>query len=210
MKEYFCKKINGSIIIDGNFDKQVWNGIKGVSLADTMTGAEPKQKTDVKMAWNNEFLYLVYRCEDKNIHATMTNYNDQIYWEDVVEVFIDDDSDLKTYLEIEVNPLNTLLHYGCQNDLKGGVLLFARVNKKIETAVIRDDLHNLWSAEIAIPFSEIVTAPNIPPLPGDRWRGNFYRIERPANGEEEFTAWSPTIVRRYHTPAQFGEFVFVE
>lgn len=50
----------------------------------------------------------------------MKNYNDLLYLEEVVEVFIDDNEDLKTYMEIEVNPLNALLHYvilKCKNTI---------------------------------------------------------------------------------------------
>lgn len=208
MKTYLCKKIEGNIIIDGDVKKPVWNVIDEVYLVDTTSGMEPKQKTFAKMAWNNEFLYVAFQCEDKTIYATKTNYNDEIYWEDVVEVFLDDNCDLKTYIEVEVNPINTLLHYGAQNDLNGNVCLFARVGQKVQTAVIRDDSHDIWSAEMAIPMNEFVTAPNIPPKPGDKWLMNLYRIERPENGEEEFSAWSPTVVRRFHTPQKFGELIF--
>jgi hypothetical protein len=140
----------------------------------------------------------------------MTEYNDEIYKEEVVEVFLDDNCDLKTYIEIELSPLNTLLHYSAHNSLEGNILLYARKDKKVITAISRDADSCMWSAELAIPFSEFVTAPNTPPKEEDRWLINFYRIKRPASGEDEFTAWSPTIVRRYHTPQKFGEIVFVK
>jgi len=37
-------------------------------------------------------------------------------------------------------------------------------------------------------------------------RANFYRIDRPADGDPEFTAWSPTLVDPpdFHKPDRFG------
>jgi hypothetical protein len=66
-----------------------------------------------------------------------------------------------------------------------------------------------WTVEIAIPFAECPTAPHIPPRHGDRWRANFYRIDRAKDGDE-FTAWSPTGAIQYHTPARFGYLLFSE
>jgi hypothetical protein len=209
MNTYYCKRIDG-LSIDGNYDKADWSGIDEVSLVNTMTGSQPRLNTKVKAAWNDEFLYVAFSCEDDSINATMTEYNDEIYKEEVIEVFIDDDCDLKTYIEIEVNPLNTLLHYEAHNNLKGNVLLYARKEKKVFNVVLHGEDQKKWSAEIAIPMTEFTAAANIPPKPGDRWLVNFYRIKRPPNGEDEFTAWSPTVVRRYHTPQKFGQLIFTE
>jgi hypothetical protein len=57
-----------------------------------------------------------------------------------------------------------------------------------------------WWAELAIPWRSI--ADDVPKL----WRANFYRVERPRDGEAEYTAWSPTLTRPadFHKPARFG------
>ena len=63
------------------------------------------------------------------------------------------------------------------------------------------------SVEMAIPFADMLTAPHIPPRAGDVWRANFYRIDRAEDGDE-YSAWSPTLRRNYHTPERFGALVF--
>jgi hypothetical protein len=65
-----------------------------------------------------------------------------------------------------------------------------------------------WIAEVALPFADLGLAG--PPAPGTVWRANFYRIERPHGGPEEYTAWSPTYrdPADFHVPACFGEIVF--
>jgi hypothetical protein len=62
--------------------------------------------------------------------------------------------------------------------------------------------------EIAIPWEDFVTAPHLPPLSGDRWRINLYRIDR-YQGQEELSAWSPTGQPTFHVPGQFGELIFL-
>jgi len=64
-----------------------------------------------------------------------------------------------------------------------------------------------WTVEWAIPFDQLITAPNIPPRNGDSWHGNFYRIEQNSEGDE-YTAWSPTGEINYHRPECFGTIVF--
>ena len=56
-------------------------------------------------------------------------------------------------------------------------------------------------------FQDELTRAHIPPQPGDVWNANFYRIDRAEDGDE-YSAWSPTYRRNYHTPERFGRLVF--
>jgi hypothetical protein len=210
LSTYYCKRTDQPIVIDGNINKPVWDGVEAVSLVETVTGQPPRQKTYCKLLWDDEFLYVAFYCEDDYINAVMTNYNDEIYDEEVVEIFLDDNCDRKTYIEIEVNPLNTLLHYSIHNDQKGSIYTFARVDKTVRTAVQDNREAKEWTVEIAIPFNEFTTAPNIPPKAGDKWLMNLYRIDRPEDGNDEYSAWQPTGAEQYHLPDKFGELVFID
>ena len=207
-KVYLCKRINKGIEIDGNFNKVEWSGINTVMLFDNITEEIPKLKTFVKAAYDDNYLYFTFKCEDDYKKATMTKYNDKLYEEDVVEIFIDDNNDFKTYIEIEVNPINTVLHYLINNNLKGNVLGYARVEEKIDCAILNNTTNGEWDVEIAIPFSEFVTLINNPPAIGDKWHMNIYRIDRGQNGSDEYSAWSPTGKVNFHMPEYFGEIVF--
>lgn len=210
MKEYYCSRIEKGPYIDGNVDKKEWQAAGAVYLVDTVTGCTPRQPTWVKMLWDDQYLYVAFKCTDNCIAASMTKYNDKLYEEEVVEVFIDDDKDGKTYIEIEVNPLNAVLHYCVHNDLKGGKIFFARIDKTVETAVSRDDEKGTWNAEIAIPLTEFVTAEKIPPEKGCSWHMNLYRIDRVKTGNDEYSAWSPTGKINYHMPKKFGKLIFAD
>jgi uncharacterized sulfatase len=55
----------------------------------------------------------------------------------------------------------------------------------------------------------------LPPKPGDRWRFNVFRIERPGGPgapekDAQFLAWSPTGNRSFHVPLAFRDLVFAE
>jgi hypothetical protein len=64
-----------------------------------------------------------------------------------------------------------------------------------------------WTAHLAIPFRSLPGSP-VPPKPGDCFRVNFFRIERPRNAETEGQAWSPPGGPRFHNPARFGTLRF--
>jgi len=210
LNTYYCKKTDELIAMDGNIDKPAWKAAEAVFLVDTVTGQTPRQKTFCKLLWDDQFLYAAFCCEDDFIRAVRTEYNDEIFEEEVVEIFLDDDCDRKTYIELEVSPLNTLLHYGIHNDLTGPILPFARVEKKVVSAVRDDRDRKIWTVEMAVPFSEFVTATNSPPKAGDQWRMNLYRIDRPEDGRDEYSAWQPTGKVNFHMPEKFGELVFAE
>lgn len=206
--QYYCSKINDDLLIDGNVVKQQWDLAKEILLVDNSTGGKPQQATTAKLLWNNNNLYVCFKCIDTYINATMTGYNDKLYEEEIVEVLVDDNRDMKTYIELEVNPLNAILHYSIHNNLKGNILRYGRVNQKVKSAVLIDELRGTWSVELEIPFSEFNTAPNIPPQKGDRWLINLHRIDRPKDKKEQYMSWSPTGKDNFHMPDKFGELIF--
>jgi hypothetical protein len=55
---------------------------------------------------------------------------------------------------------------------------------------------------LAIPWRSVAPPGDLPRM----WRANFYRIERPRDGEPEFSCWSATLTdpADFHRPARFG------
>ena len=205
---YKCRKICDKLIVNGNLKKVQWEAAEGALLVDTVTGLESNNQTMVKFLWDDMFLYVGFYCRYEQINATMSGFNEKLYEEDVVEVFIDDNSDRKTYLEIEVNPLNAVLHYNIHNDLAGTILQFARVSNNIISAVIQNQEEKEFMVELAIPFTEFITGPGIPPEIGDIWLFNAYRINNTSRDDFEYLAYSPTGEINFHIPNCFGELVF--
>ena len=70
--------------------------------------------------------------------------------------------------------------------------------------------------EFSLPwkgFGKIAGSANIPPKPGDVWRININRYERPRTGEnteKELSGWAPLDLQSYHVPDRFAYVRFVE
>jgi len=212
ISRYTVKRTLGPILVDGVFDEPSWRAAAGTGpfLLNDGTGL-PVTRTEAKMLWDDQNLYLAFECEDTDIFATMRVRDEHLWEEEVVEVFIDPDGDQANYIELEVNPLNTFLDlfvlkpvvpipYESYNIAAKWAV---KVNGTVNEA---EDKDKGWEVELSVPLKEAVTAPHLPPEEGDQWRLNLYRIER--KPKEEYSAWSPTLASSYHTPARFGEITF--
>ncbi len=213
---YICRRATGPIVIDGCLDEPAWASAAPVSLVLADTGAAPRQPTQARLLWDDDYLYVAFSCKDNDIWGTTTERDQDIYNQEVVEVFIDAASCGSAYVEIEVSPLNAVLDLFMlwRDDRQRG--LWDWDSAGLQTAVVvggdpwhRGTCDRSWTVEMAIPMSDFEMAPNLPPWPGDTWRVNLYRIDRGVDGDE-YTAWSPPRRINYHTPSRFGVLQFVD
>jgi hypothetical protein len=152
----------------------------------------------------------------------MTERDAPLWDEEVVEIFLDANRDKIGYVEIEVNPLNTLVDlYVLNRPPHPMQTLFGWDSAGIRHAVSvdgdprqPDSRDRAWSAEMALPWEDFLTAPHLPPHAGDSWRMNLYRIDQFQSqsglGQQELYAWSPTRCETFHVPQCFGKIVFVK
>jgi hypothetical protein len=218
---YLCRRTTEPITIDGKLDEPIWSRALPVGDFRLNDGSgEPQLPTEVKLCWDDQYLYLAFVAIDTDIWGTMLKRDDPIYEEEVVEAFLSTGGDvagpLCRYFEFEWSPHNVAFdakiaipeHGGrdrmivntdwhCQG-CKSAVQVVGTLDK-------RDDIDQQWTVEAALPFAEIGREGK-PPADGERWRANFYRIDRAASGE--FSCWSPTLQSDFHIPARFGHLVF--
>ena len=167
------------------------------------------QQTRVRVAWDDEALHVRFDCEDRDAWGTFERRDDPIYEEEAVEVFLAaGTADPADYFEFEVSPRGVLWEGRIQNPTS------QRADRVTDTswdcpgirwAAGRGASREDWWAALAIPWRGVV--PDGPGGPPPRlWRANFYRIERPRDGEPEFSGWSPTFTHPadFHQPARFG------
>ncbi len=209
---YVVKKVTTPIKVDGHLDDPPWEHIPVIGpFHDNLTGAEGSPKTLARVAYDDEYLYFGFESWDENIWATFRERNQHLWLEEVVEVFLQPDPNHPNYIELEVNPLGTLLDIYLL-DIRKPLRYESWNSSEIQWAVQVDGKVNgqpgdrKWTCEIAFPLADAVTAPNLPPEPGDRWRMNLYRIERIP--EPASLAWSPTLKRDFHVPDRFGYIEF--
>lgn len=146
----------------------------------------------------------------------MTQRDYHLWYEEVMEIFIDADDNPKTYYEFEWNALNTILdlyiiNHNCTReairqwwawDCKN-VLSAVQVLGTVGNSSDRDQG---WYLEVAIPFTQIETVTNIPPKPNDVWRNDLTRREGTEQGVTlQKSSWLPPST---HFPLSNGELVF--
>jgi hypothetical protein len=212
ISRYTVARTLGPIKVDGVFDEPSWRAAKSTGAFRANDGSDTvTSRVEAKMLWDDLNLYFAFECEDTDVAATMTKRDEHLWQEEVVEVFIDPDGDEKNYIELEVNPLGAFLDLFVLTPVVP--IPYESYNIPAKWAVKVDgtvqnssDRDRGWSVELAVPLKEAVTAPNLPPKDGDRWRLNLYRIER--KPKDQLIAWSPTLKPSFHTPSRFGEVTF--
>ena len=75
--------------------------------------------------------------------------------------------------------------------------------------VVELDGTTTWDTVLRVPFSAVGRSA---PAAGERWLGNFFRIDRHPLRGDEYSAWRPTLRTPpdFHVPEAFGliEFQF--
>ena len=237
-KHYIVNKINDQINIDGRDDELAWNNaIYTDDFIDIEGSKTPSQKTNVKMLWDEKFLYVFAKLYENHIWGDITKRDEVIYYNNDFEVFINPNDDVFSYGEIEINALGTewdlFLNRPYRlrgkadsswdiNGLKSAVDISGTLNDP-------NDLDDYWTVEIAIPLKEIeklnTSGKDEKVISGDVWRINFSRVNwdfeinngvysrKKENGKylpEYNWVWSPQGIINMHVPENWGYLVFSE
>jgi len=221
---YICKRVLDEMTVDGSLNEKSWQKAEPMDLSLRDGSGKPLRKTVAKVIWDDEALYISFVCQDPEIWATLTERDDPLWTEEVVEVFLDPNGNGDPYFEIEVNPLNVVVDLRFVHSLKElrgrralqwncqSLQTAVRVKGKVNSWQTASHPDNQWTVEMAIPFRALDELPHSPPREGDCWRANFYRIERPsslADEDDEYSCWAPIIISRsYHTLERFGSLTF--
>ncbi|MGC9317391.1 MAG: sugar-binding protein, partial [Armatimonadota bacterium] len=184
--------------IDGVLGDACWADSSAIlrGFVETDMSAFAPVRTDARVCWDAERLYIGVRCEEPNtdaLRAQMTERDDAIWRDDCIELFLDTNHDRKTYAHVIVNSLGTVY----DDRIPGDASWDADVDAAAQTG---DDF---WAVEVAIGLDSLGGAPR----PGDVWGFNLGR-ERYA-GEGQLSIWSPTYAK-FLEPDRFGELVFAE
>ncbi len=215
LPEYHIKRTTGPIVIDGKVDDIAWGAANTIELMfpwPEQTG--PKQKTTVRMLYDDERLFISYVCEDTEVTAIYKNHDDPTYKDDCVEVFINPDETQNFYYGLEMNALATLFDYFFlwpKPNLLRYDMVGVTVGATIDGQVNNPDVVDTgWSLEVAIPFKNFSEfAQNLPPKPGDTWRANLARWDGVAPNRC-MSLWcdSGLKIPGPHNPSRFGRLIF--
>ena len=219
-KRIVIPRLNGPVEIDGRLTEPVWKNAAVIySFIQNDGTKEETERTELRLFYDADYLYLGWICTDSDIQGTMTQRDSNLWEEEVVECFLAPQEPTR-YFELEWNPLGTIFdamitNYlgkdGLSSRIEGDRSWDARNMKSIVVVEGTRNNHESkdkeWRVEIALPFSDLNVAA---PKSGDCWRGNFYRYNRTFGKPLELVAWSPTLTPSFHEPNRFGYIEFGE
>ncbi|MBT3374234.1 MAG: hypothetical protein HN742_41015 [Lentisphaerae bacterium] len=194
-------KVDDAPTIDGKLNDAVWKRLPAADLRTSDKGSKPNYPTEVKAAYDGQFLYLACRALEKGQETFRAGPEKgapekQVFKGDAVEVFLQPRGAGTPYYQLALNPL------GAVCDLrwpKGRQIDWDWTCEGLRSVgeVRPDD----WSVEVAIPFAALGAET---PGTDTTWRANVCRNETPG---KELTSWAMTG-GGFGIPNRFGVFSF--
>jgi len=198
--------------ISGKGNADHWQEAKWLKLSPRKESSY--LQTRAKALYSDSGMYFLFYNQDRKITATIQQDFEDLWHEDVVEVFLWTDEDFPIYFEYELSPLNRELVLLIPN-LKGKLLgwrpwhyetkRLTRHKVWVDSSdAVEKQIH--WLAEFFIPYELLEPLGNVPPESGTRWRVNLYRVDHDL-GRSESWVWQP-VEERFHEYKKFGTFIF--
>ncbi len=200
--------------VTGDGSSDAWKSASWVGLVQQ--GPDyASYSTRAKVLYSETGIYFLFDCEDKKLTSTIKGDQQNIYTEDVVEVFLWTEESFPVYFEYELSPLNyelTIMVPNYNGKFFGWLPWHYEGDKltQHETSVSGGSREsgsavNGWKAEFFIPYKLLAPLPNVPPVAGTKWRANMYRIDYD-KGTAHY-AWQKTN-KSFHEYNLFGTFIF--
>jgi hypothetical protein len=217
------KHAPAAINIDGVADDPGWVG--AMPSAEFPTGessGDPPGKTIGRMTWDEQNLYVFVQADDPIVGSTYTKDDDAIWKDDVIEIFIDADSNGRGYIELQVNPNNAIFDKwypaGRVKDEPPEWLAWSSgMQAKVRvrgTANNNGDTDGGWDAEFAIPWSAVkgndpAMRVQLPPVPGTKMRMNVVRVDY-KDGKAAIASWNRITYSDFHALDRMLNIVFAD
>jgi len=209
LPEYTAKKSASKITIDGVLDEADWAAAETVGdFVFPWWTAGDKEQTEVKLLWDDTYLYVAFKCDDKHIWADHYNINDATYNDDCVELFWNPSpNEQSSYYMFEINCIGNLLSIK-KSDRE--TIMLPHLAQTIQGTVNNDsDTDSGWIMEMALRFDEYPELFNATtPQDGDLWRIGLNRCGGRTNFQ--YSQWSPSQTSNpsFHQPDDFGRLIF--
>ena len=185
VRAYMCRHTDTPPVIDGALDDVCWNAAEAAvgfhpRNADRTQFAEPG--TTLRLCYDDSALYVAYECTEPNIggmKAVPHPRDFDVYTEDMVGILLDVGHWRGGHYDMEL----ALSAVATQYDFAWG--LEEAWDGEWTAATLLHPAHNVWTAELRIPFSDT----RQPAKKGDIWGMQAMRW-RYAGGQEQVSIWS--------------------
>ena len=210
-----------ALVIDGKLDDTSWQGAAfTTAFVHHDTGAPAPLQTRAKLLYDNQCLYLGIETEDADIYAHYTHNADPLFLrDDLVEIFIDPDSDGKNYFEIGISASGVYYALMIPQAAEGLVRPqpLPQVNITVATT-LKGTLNNPkdkdsgWTVEACIPLAPLIENTAYKVLPDAHWSIGLFRIDydhtTPKSKALGFYSWQYLGKFGFHRPERFGKVTF--
>jgi hypothetical protein len=213
--EYRLTRIEEDFLVPGK--PSFWNALPVAKICHYLwldNGYRPR--VEVRACYSLRSLYLFFRAFESRIKARLSRFQDPVYKDSCVELFINPFPEKPTgYINLEANALGTvLISVGpdrhrrtalAREDMEG-FYIASSINRPVEGIHGAD----FWTLEYRLPLRVFkkIYGENI--VSGQTARANFYKCgdetEKPHYG-----AWSPVESDKpdFHRPEFFGRLLFL-
>ncbi len=209
------------IVVDGKRDERAWRKARrSREFVPALGGPRAVQPTYAYLLWDDRNLYFFIEMADIDVFSEYHGHDEPLWNQDVIELFIDADQNGRGYVELQVNPNNAQFDawfattrgersdFGWNAGMRSAVLVRG-------TADTRSDTDTGWNVEIAVPL-EAVRGKDpqmpiaIPPKPGDQWRLNIVRGDKPVRGPYIASSWNQIPYSDFHSLGHMLTVVFAK
>lgn len=215
-KEYTVKYRAESITINADWNKPAWRQVEPlqISLPHWPCQSEHLPLTEVKMQYDPENIYVIFRVQDRYVRAVATGINGQVWKDSCVEFFFSPYPGTgNSYLNLEVNCNGIPLMQHHEGPRAGTHFLDVEQCRKIEIAssiqcAVENEITEplTWTLEYRLPFEILAAYPEfVKPAPGLCWKANFYKCADESS-HPHWMAWSPIDRDQpdFHCPEYFS------
>lgn len=152
-------RITGEIRLDGVVDETAWDEVEPLPMTmfSPTFGGQTTERTEVRIAHDDEYLYVSGRMFDSDPSGIRTNtlYRDLYSGDDLLAVVIDSYNDYETAVWFVTNPAGARNDRTVSNDADfgAGMPMNSDWNSHWDVATTQTD--EGWFAEFRIPFSTL-------------------------------------------------------
>lgn len=216
---YKIKNVDKDFEITLKWNGGNWKHANSLQLENYM-GTKPVHFPNVyvKLLYSTEYLYVLFKVEDKYVRSIKRNYQGNVFEDSCVEFFFSPSSDIsKGYFNLETNCGGVqLFHFNSEDksmkkliryeDYKG--ISIANSLPKVNDPEIKDSL--TWYVGYKITFNLMGKYLSFPqPESGSVWKANFYKCADETSHPHWLT-WNKVdyIKPNFHLPQYFGTLIF--
>ena len=196
-KKYFTKRLSTAITLDGIPSEEAWNAVEwggDFTQSQPNEGKPPSQQTNFKILYDNEFLYIAYKCHDlapDSIVKQMSRRDE--FPGDWVEINIDSYHDLRTAFSFTLSVSGVrsdefISGDGNNWDANWNPIWFAKTHIDSEG----------WTGEVKIPLSQLRYGKDAEKVWG-------FQITRRLFRKEERSTWQYIPQKSGVWVSRFGE-----